>query len=64
MSTKHDGEWHEPTCAVRMSRNGWPIEAIHDLIFIPCKTIRAQLHRAEVDSQGYMRDHIVRSKLT
>lgn len=64
MSTKHDGAWHEPTCAVRMARNDWPVDAIHDAILIPCKTIRAQLHRAEVESQGYMRDHIVRSKLT
>lgn len=56
-------EWHEPTAAARLHRNDWPIEAIHDLILTPCKTIRAQLHRAEVESQGFMRDHIVRSKL-
>lgn len=63
MSTKHSSEWHEPTAAVRMHLNDWPIEAIHDTILTPCKTIRAQLHRAEVESQGFMRDHIVRSKL-
>jgi hypothetical protein len=63
MSTKHDGEFHEPTCAERMSRNDWPIEAIHDALLMPCSKIRAQLHRNEVDSQGFMRDHIVRSKL-
>ncbi|MGZ9830126.1 hypothetical protein ACXYTP_24735 [Tsukamurella ocularis] len=64
MSTKHDGEYHEPTAAVRLHRNDWPIEAIHDALLMPCSKIRAQLDRAEVESQGYTRDHIVRSKLT
>ncbi len=37
-------------------------QAMLDLL-MPCSKIRAQLDRAEVESQGYTRDHIVRSRL-